>query len=247
MSVFVSSVAVATAAGVKLEMRDLFEWVFESIFRIWTGMQQGFFDMTVTLDQLELCFGEHALTNAQSMATEEWLQDELNVLAQPLPSAVPGATAHDTERVVEALDSYLALQRDRNFLVDLRRLVKVVSASSMDRSTKFKNDVAVTTLWSLASSLEGEWSKTRLSETKTLREQAQAVIGGIHEEQRTFLSAMCTETNVDVIKRIRADLRRSEGGGKKWSFLSDDESYTRLKNQVNVSTLRNILCVACDG
>ena len=237
VSVFVSRVAVATAAkrtGAKLEMRDLFEWVFESIFRIWTGMQEGFFDLTVTLDQLELCFGEHALTNAQSVASEEWLIDELNILAQPLPSAVPGVTVHDTERVVEALDSYLALQRDRNFLVDLRRLVKVVSASSMDRSTKFKNDEAVTTLWSLASSLEGEWSKTRLSETKALREQARAVIGGIHEEQRTFLSAMCTNTNVDVIKRIRADLRRGgEGGGKKWSFLSDDEIYTRLKHQVN--------------
>ena len=44
---------------------------------------------------------------------------------------------------------------------------------------------------------------------------------------------MCTDTNIEVIKRIRHDLRRGENGEMNWKFLRDDHVYTLIKQQVN--------------
>eukprot|EP01043_Picozoa_sp_COSAG02_P008916 COSAG02_NODE_294_length_25426_cov_719.561298_2_plen_6193_part_00 len=237
VSAYVAAVADAHTAqrgrNTKLEMADLFEWCFEGIFTMWNNMRQGWFDLTVTLDQLELCLGEHALTDVKSVASEEWLRDELGILAQPLPSTVPSMDAsgqvYDTTSLTDALDGFLGLQSDRDFVVQLRTLVKMMSTGTK----KLQNDEKVKALGELAGSLDLEWNSTRLRNTATLRKQAQLLINGINGRQRQFLGAMCTETNIEVIKRIRHDMRRGEDGETKWKFLHDDQIYTLITQQVN--------------
>ena len=238
VSAYVADVADAHIAQrgrkTKLEMADLFEWCFEGLFTMWNDMRQGWFELSVTLDQLELCLGESvSQMGLRNVASEEWLLEELRILAQPLPLVVPTMHAsgqvYDTTDLIDALDSFLGLQRDRDFVVKLRTLVKMMSTGTK----QLQNDDKVKALGELAESIDSEWDSTQLRDTATLRKQAQLLISSINEGQRQFLAAMCTDTNIEVIKRIRHDLRRGENGEMNWKFLRDDHVYTLIKQQVN--------------